>query len=186
MKNARGADVPWQILQPGEFSLIADSARPVVRRSYHASVAHGMEDPYDLERFLDAQDATYPRALSEVLQGRKRTHWMWFVFPQMAGLGSSAAAAFYAIRSRDEADAYLAHPILGARLRECAEALLSLHGASASDVFGYPDDLKLRSSMTLFDAVSPPASVFTQVLDRYFGGERDVHTLRLLGDTFRP
>jgi uncharacterized protein (DUF1810 family) len=149
-------------------------------------VAGDPEDPHDLQRFLAAQDQTYQRALSEIGQGRKRTHWMWFVFPQLAGLGSSTTAAFYAVRSREEAAAYLAHPVLGARLRECAGALLSLSGTSASDIFGYPDDLKLRSSMTLFDAVSPPGSAFKQVLDRYFGGERDERTLRLLGDTFRP
>ena len=159
---------------------------PLLTQSYDASVADGPADSYDLQRFLEAQDDTYPRALSEIRQGRKRTHWMWFVFPQVAGLGSSATAAFYAIKSRDEALAYLAHPVLGARLRDCARALLSLSGASASDIFGYPDDLKLRSSMTLFESVSPPDSVFTQVLDRYFGGEPDERTLRLLGDTFRP
>jgi uncharacterized protein (DUF1810 family) len=149
-------------------------------------VAHGREDPYDLQRFLEAQNDVYAAALSEIRHGRKRTHWMWFVFPQMAGLGSSSTAAFYAIKSRDEAVAYLAHPVLGARLRECAGALLSLSGASASDIFGYPDDLKLRSSMTIFASMSPPGSVFQQVLDRYFGGEPDGRTLRLLGDTFRP
>lgn len=149
-------------------------------------MAHAPEDRYDLQRFVAAQERTYPHVLAEIRQGRKRTHWMWFIFPQMAGLGSSATAALYAIETRAEAAAYLAHPILGARLRECAGALLSLASASASDIFGFPDDLKLRSSMTLFASVSPPGSIFQQVLDRYFGGEGDQRTLRLLGGTGRP
>lgn len=134
-----------------------------------------------LERFLEAQASCYPAALAELKAGRKRTHWMWFVFPQIAGLGSSPTSRHYAIRSRAEAEAYLAHPVLGPRLVECCRALLELEGASASDVFGYPDDLKLRSSMTLFAAVSPDGGVFSQVLDKYFGGRPDPRTLQLLG-----
>ena len=139
-------------------------------------------DPHDLNRFVEAQEGVYDRALAEVRAGRKRSHWMWFVFPQLDGLGSSAMAKRYAIKSRAEAEAYLAHPILGPRLVACAEAAAAVPGkASALDVFGSPDDMKLRSSATLFACVSPPGSAFERVLIRYFGGERDPATLRLLG-----
>ena len=129
-------------------------------------------DPFSLRRFLAAQEDVYDTALAELRAGRKRTHWMWFVFPQFEGLGASATSHHFAIRSLDEARAYLEHPVLGARVRECADALLSLASRSASDFFGYPDDLKLHSSMTLFDLEAAPGSVFGQVLDRYFGGSR--------------
>jgi uncharacterized protein (DUF1810 family) len=135
---------------------------------------------FDLERFVEAQKTHYTRALDEIRSGRKRTHWMWFIFPQFAGLGSSATAEFYAIRSRAEADAYLQDPVLGARLEECVEALLAVEGRSASQIFGFPDDLKLRSSATLFASVAPPGSVFERLIDKYFGGERDARTIRLL------
>jgi uncharacterized protein (DUF1810 family) len=135
---------------------------------------------FDLERFVEAQKTHYTRALDEIRSGRKRTHWMWFIFPQFAGLGSSATAEFYAIRSRAEADAYLQDPVLGARLEECVEALLAVDGRSASQIFGFPDDLKLRSSATLFASVAPPGSVFERLIDKYFGGERDARTIRLL------
>jgi len=137
-------------------------------------------DPFDLSRFLAAQDPIYPRALSEIRAGRKRAHWMWFVFPQAIGLGTSHTARHYAIRSLDEARAYLAHPILGDRLRECAESLLRVRGKSAYDIFGDPDDLKLRSSMTLFASVAEEDSVFEEVLQRYFWGKLDPLTLRFL------
>jgi len=137
-------------------------------------------DPFDLSRFLAAQDPVYPGALSEIRAGRKRSHWMWFVFPQAIGLGTSHTAQHYAIRSMDEARAYLAHPTLGHRLRECAESLLRVRGKSASEIFGYPDDVKLRSSMTLFASVAEEDSVFEEVLERYFGGKPDPLTLRLL------
>ncbi len=140
-------------------------------------------DPFDLRRFLTAQDRVYEQALAEVRGGRKRSHWMWFVFPQFEGLGSSPTAGHFAIRSLDEARAYLGHPVLGARLVECAAALLDLEGRSASEIFGYPDDLKLHSSMTLFELASPPGSLFGRVLERYFGGERDGETLRLVERT---
>ena len=126
-------------------------------------------DPYQLQRFVDAQDAVYARALEELRRGRKESHWMWVVFPQMAGLGRSTMSERYAIRSDDEARAYLAHPTLGARLTECAEAVLAVEGRSAREIFGSPDDLKLRSSATLFAGVSPPGSVFQRLLDKYFG-----------------
>ena len=134
-------------------------------------------DPFDLSRFLAAQDPIYPEALSEIRAGRKRTHWMWFVFPQAIGLGASHTAQHYGIRSVAEARAYLAHPILGHRLRECAETLLRVRGKSASEIFGDPDDVKLRSSMTLFCSVAEEDSVFDEVLERYFGEKPDPLTL---------
>jgi uncharacterized protein (DUF1810 family) len=138
-------------------------------------------DPHDLGRFVQAQEGVYERALAEVRGGRKRSHWMWYVFPQLDGLGSSPTAKRYAIRSAAEAEAYLAHPVLGPRLAACAEAALGVQGRSAAEVFGSPDDLKLRSCATLFACVSPAGSVFHRLLDRYFRGERDATTLRLLG-----
>lgn len=135
----------------------------------------------DLDRFVGAQLETYDRALAEIRAGRKRTHWMWFIFPQIAGLGSSPTAQHYAIRSGAEAEAYLGHPVLGARLIECAEAVMALEGCSAAEVFGLPDDRKLRSSATLFAEVSPTGSVFERLLDKYFDGQRDEKTLQLLG-----
>ena len=137
-------------------------------------------DPYDLERFVAAQQGIYEEALSEIRAARKRSHWMWFVFPQVLGLGSSAAAKRYAIRSRAEAEAYLAHPVLGARLRECAEAVVRIDGRSAMQIFGYPDELKLRSCATLFASVSAEGSVFHRLLDKHFTGERDPLTLAAL------
>jgi uncharacterized protein (DUF1810 family) len=137
-------------------------------------------DPYRLARFLEAQERDYERALSEIRRGRKQSHWMWYVFPQFVGLGSSATSAFYAIKSVDEAHAYLAHPVLGARLVTSVQAVLNVEGRSALEIFGSPDDMKLRSSATLFAAISPEGSVFAQLLDRYFGGQADEKTLRLL------
>lgn len=136
--------------------------------------------PVDLERFVVAQRDVYADALDELRAGHKRTHWMWFVFPQIEGLGHSPTAQFYAIRGKKEAQRYLAHPVLGARLAECAGVLLELSGRSAHDIFGHPDDRKLQSSMTLFERVDGPNSVFGSVLDRYYGGERDAATLQKL------
>jgi len=138
-------------------------------------------DPYDLARFLEAQAPVYDQALAEIRRGRKQSHWMWFVFPQIDGLGSSQMAKRYAIRSREEARAYLDHPVLGPRLRACAEAVLSVDGRTASEIFGSPDDVKLRSSATLFAAVSHADSVFERVLARYYGAQRDARTIELLG-----
>ena len=147
----------------------------------------GAGDPHDLNRFVEAQAGVYERALAEIRAGRKRSHWMWFIFPQVDGLGSSPTARRYAVKGRAEAEAYLAHPVLGPRLVACAEAAAAVPGpASALDVFGPPDDLKLRSSATLFACVSPGGSVFDRVLDRYFRGERDPATLRLLGVSSTP
>jgi uncharacterized protein (DUF1810 family) len=139
---------------------------------------HG--DPYDLARFVTAQEPVLDRVRAELRRGRKASHWMWFVFPQVAGLGSSPTARHYAISGLDEARAYLAHPVLGPRLRECAELAAAVEGGSAAEVFGYPDDLKLRSSMTLFARAAPDTPVFAAVLDRYFGGEPDPATLERL------
>jgi uncharacterized protein (DUF1810 family) len=137
-------------------------------------------DPFDLERFVRAQEAVYGRALAEIRGGAKRSHWMWFIFPQIDGLGFSATAKHYAIKSAEEARQYLAHPVLGPRLRECAEAVLAVEGLSASEIFGSPDDLKLKSCMTLFESVAGQGSVFGRVLDKYYQGKRDTRTLEIL------
>lgn len=136
-----------------------------------------MTGAYDLDRFTAAQAPVYQRVCDELRAGQKRSHWMWFVFPQIAGLGRSAMAAKYAIASRDEAAAYLAHPVLGARLRQCAALVEAAEGRTAHQIFGSPDDLKLHSSMTLFAAVAEPDSVFHRVLAKYFGGQPDDATL---------
>lgn len=138
------------------------------------------DDPHDLHRFLTAQEGDYAAALAEVRAGRKTSHWMWYVFPQFAGLGFSSMSQRYAIRSLDEAREYLAHPVLGPRLRECAEAAVGVEGKSARDIFGSPDDIKLKSCATLFDAVEPGA-VFDRLLAKFYGGERDEKTLQLIG-----
>lgn len=137
-------------------------------------------DPFDLHRFVSAQEGVHEKALAELRAGRKRTHWMWYIFPQLDGLGSSSTARHYAIKSIEEARAYLAHPLLGPRLAECAEAVLAVEGRTASEIFGYPDDLKLKSSMTLFASVADPDSVFVKVLEKYYRGEQDARTLELL------
>ena len=136
--------------------------------------------PHDLARFEAAQEGSYESALAELRRGRKQSHWMWFVFPQFAGLGFSQMSVRYAIKSLDEARAYLAHPVLGPRLVESADAVLAIAGRSALEIFGSPDDMKLRSSATLFAAVSPEGSVFHQLLAKYFGGMKDESTLRLI------
>ena len=138
------------------------------------------DDPFNLARFLEAQDHAYAQALAEIRRGRKESHWMWYIFPQLAGLGFSPTSQHYAIKSREEADAYLSHPVLGPRLVECCEAALEVEGRSAHEIFGSPDDLKLRSFATLFAAVSPPGSVFERLLEKFFGGLKDEKTLRLL------
>ena len=131
-----------------------------------------------LERFVTAQEGVYPRALAELKAGRKQSHWMWFIFPQIAGLGHSAMAQMYGIESLDEAKAYLAHPILGPRLRECCEAVLAIESKSAHQIFGSPDDLKFRSSLTLFSQAAPDEPVFRPALDKYFDGNADALTLQ--------
>jgi uncharacterized protein (DUF1810 family) len=138
------------------------------------------QNPFDLARFITAQESHYETALAELKQGRKRSHWMWYIFPQLEGLGHSAISVHYAIKSRAEAQAYLAHPVLGARLKACAETLLAIENRSAAEIFGYPDDIKLKSSMTLFAALSELDSLYSQVLANYFHGESDIKTLQLL------
>lgn len=138
-------------------------------------------DPYRLARFLVAQEGDYDLALSEIRDGRKRSHWMWYIFPQLDGLAMSSTSKLYAIKSLDEARAYLAHPVLGPRLLECADAALGVEGRTAREIFGSPDDLKLRSCATLFAQVSQPGSAFHRLLDRYYQGRPDEKTLRLLG-----
>jgi len=150
------------------------------------------EDPFHLERFVEAQSGIYSAAMSELRSGKKYHHWMWFIFPQIAGLGFSSMTSFYAVKSLDEAKAYLSHPLLGYRLEECTDALLALDGFSASEIFGYPDDLKFCSSMTLFDVVATDDSmlkdtltlnntqVFKDALTKYCGGRRDEKTLALI------
>ena len=139
-------------------------------------------DPYRLERFVEAQDGVHTRALAELRAGRKTGHWMWFVFPQVAGLGSSPMSQHYAIGSLGEARAYLEHPVLGPRLVECAGAVASHPDRAAREIMGSPDDAKLRSSMTLFALAADSEPVFQQVLDTFFAGERDPRTVDLLGD----
>ena len=146
-----------------------------------SSDSHSSDDPYDLSRFVRAQEVDYQRALAEIASGRKRSHWMWYVFPQFDGLAFSSTSKLYSIKSVGEARAYLAHPVLGARLLECTEAVVHVEGRSATEIFGSPDDLKLRSCATLFAAVLPPGSVFDRLLEKYYGGERDGKTLQLMG-----
>jgi uncharacterized protein (DUF1810 family) len=141
-----------------------------------------MEDPYRLRRFVDAQNqgGRYEDVISELRSGRKTSHWMWYVFPQVRGLGRSRTAKEYAIGSLAEAQAYLRHPVLGPRLVECARLLLAVDSKSAADIFGSLDAIKLRSSMTLFSRANPQQAVFRQVLDRYFQGSEDPETIRRL------
>lgn len=137
-------------------------------------------DPFDLGRFLEAQRGVYEDVLRELRGGLKRTHWMWFVFPQVSGLGSSGMARRFAIGSLAEAQAYLQHPVLGARLLECTQAVNALAGRTAHQIFGSPDDMKFRSSMTLFERVPGANAAFSAALDNYYGGQRDAATLQLL------
>jgi uncharacterized protein (DUF1810 family) len=139
-----------------------------------------MADKFHLQRFVKAQDGLYPAVLEELRAGRKRTHWMWFIFPQIRGLGFSAMAARYAISSIEEARAYLEHAVLGPRLRECTGLVNAVQGRSISEIFGHPDALKFRSSMTLFSLASQDNRVFLDALARYFGGEPDPATLARL------
>ena len=138
------------------------------------------DDPYDLDRFVRAQETDYDQAFSEIRSGRKRTHWMWYVFPQLEGLGTSLNSIRYSISGIGEARAYLAHPVLGPRLMECAAAVLHHEALTASAIFAYPDDMKLRSSATLFASVSPAGSAFHRIIDKFFQGQPDERTLRLL------
>ncbi len=135
----------------------------------------------DLQRFLDAQERDFETALSEIRGGRKRSHWMWYIFPQIAGLGFSETSRFYAVKDKQEAEDYLRHPVLGKRLVEISNALLEIEGKTANQIFGSPDDAKLKSSMTLFGALENTNPVFQEVLDKYFVGAKDEKTLKLIG-----
>ena len=147
----------------------------------HSHDAPTADNPYDLSRFVRAQEPEYAHALSEIKSGRKRSHWMWYIFPQVDGLAFSSTSKHYAIKSLAEAKAYLDHPVLGPRLLACAEAVLCVEGRSATEIFGSPDDLKLRSCATLFACVLPPGSVFDRLLGKYYRSGRDGKTLQLLG-----
>ena len=138
-------------------------------------------DPYNLSRFVRAQEPDYERALSEIESGQKRSHWIWYIFPQIDGLAFSSTSNHYSIKSVGEAKAYLDHPVLGPRLLACAEAVIRVEGRSATEIFGSPDDLKLRSCATLFACVLPPGSVFDRLLGKYYQSGRDGKTLQLLG-----
>jgi uncharacterized protein (DUF1810 family) len=140
-----------------------------------------MEDRFDLQRFVDAQRPVYDTVRAELRAGRKRTHWMWFIFPQIEGLGRSDMARHFAIASLHEARAYLVHPVLGARLRECSRLVADLDGHAVDAIFPYPDDLKFHSSMTLFARAAPDEAVFGDCLRKYFGGAPDAATLQRLG-----
>lgn len=139
-----------------------------------------MNANHDLSRFVSAQEGRYEMAYAELANGRKRSHWMWYIFPQLSGLGSSPMARRYALSGLEEAKAFLAHPLLGTRLVNISALLLSLDKGNPTEIFGFPDDIKLRSSMTLFALARPEEPVFQQVLDRFFGGDKDPLTLRLL------
>ena len=143
------------------------------------AMVHG--DSHDLGRFLDAQEGVYPQALGELRNGSKKSHWMWYIFPQLRSLGTSEKAVRFGIASLEEARAYLEHPVLGPRLLECCTALLEVDGLSALEILGPPDDMKLRSSATLFSLVSPAGSPFHALLDKFFGGCPDPATLELVG-----
>jgi uncharacterized protein (DUF1810 family) len=138
------------------------------------------DEPYDLQRFVHAQDRMYDTVIDELRGGRKRSHWIWFVFPQLRGLGRSPTALQYGITSLDEARAYLAHEVLGSRLRECARLVAAIDGRSVGDIFGFPDDLKVRSSMTLFARATDDNADFVAVLDKFYNGEEDPVTVELL------
>lgn len=138
------------------------------------------DDPFNLERFIAAQDPVYATVVQELKDGHKRTHWMWFIFPQVAGLGSSPTSQYYAIKNKAEAIAYLEHPVLGQRIRECARIILQITGKTATQIFGKPDDMKLQSSMTLFAGMTERDSLFWLVLDKYYDGKLCQQTLKFL------
>lgn len=150
------------------------------RDGYYPMVRSNSADPHGLQRFVDAQNTLYDNVISELRAGRKGTHWIWFIFPQLRGLGRSPTAQHYGIASREEAVAYLEHEVLGPRLRECTRLVLAIEDRSAGEVFGSPDDLKLRSSMTLFARCTDENADFLGVLDKFYGGEPDPATVERL------
>lgn len=139
-----------------------------------------MDDRFDLQRFVDAQDRVYAGVLAELRAGQKRSHWIWFIFPQLSALGNSSTAKLFGIDSLAEARAYLAHPVLGARLHECARLVTAIDGRSVDDVFGWPDNLKVRSSMTLFARATEDNADFLAVLQKFYAGQQDQRTLELI------
>ena len=147
-----------------------------------ASNRNQMNTSYDLERFVQAQQPLYEKVIEELRDGRKQSHWMWFIFPQIAGLGRSEMARYYAISSQDEAAAYLRHSLLGARLKQCAQLVLAINGKRLHEIFGNPDDAKFRSCMTLFSSVAGPASVFQACLEKYCDNQPDPWTLAKLAE----
>jgi len=164
------------VLVPTELPSQAD-----ITKNYEQTPMTTSGNEYNLNRFVEAQSKVYEQVITELQNGEKRTHWMWFVFPQIAGLGESPTSVLYSIKSEREAVAYLSHPVLGKRLRQCVKVLLSLQSLTALQILGFPDDRKLHSSMTLFAAVSDDKAMFQQVLARYFDRQQDGQTLRLLG-----
>jgi uncharacterized protein (DUF1810 family) len=179
MRSGGGYSHSWDILLRGMTvnSLVRQKRKSSMAT---ASATHSTNDPFDLSRFLNAHEANYKHALSEIRGGQKRTHWMWYIFPQMDGLAFSSMSLHYSIKSIEEAQAYLNHPVLGSRLVECAEAVVEVEGLSIAQILGAPDDLKLRSCATLFASVSPSGSVFDRILEKYYHGVRDDKTLHLL------
>ena len=140
-----------------------------------------MNDRYDLNRFVSAQSSSYDCVLTELKQGKKMSHWMWYIFPQIEGLGHSSTAKLFSIKSKNEVKAYLAHPILGERLKNCTQLVNDIEGHTANGIFGHPDDLKFRSSMTLFAYIEGNSSIFERVLSKYYAGKPDELTLEILG-----
>ena len=173
----RGLNLLGQALTHVREVLLWEQTSEVPSRKLHMP---GTSDPFNLKRFLEAQTDDYATALAELEAGKKTSHWMWYIFPQFDGLGHSSMSKRYAIKSVEEAKAYLAHPVLGPRLLECAKAILGVEGRSAYEIMNSPDDAKLQSCATLFASVSPAGSVFQQILDKYYGGKSDEQTLRLL------
>lgn len=151
--------------------------------SNYSGAICGIDDPFDLGRFLSAQEGIYANVIKELKSGRKLTHWMWYVFPQLSGLGTSSTARQYAIRSLEEARCYLQHSVLGARLLECTRIINGLQGRTALQIFGVPDNMKFCSSMTLFELVATKDAEFSLALGKYFSGQRDSATLKLLSAT---
>jgi uncharacterized protein (DUF1810 family) len=145
-----------------------------------ARLQDGMNDPYDLQRFVDAQNPAFEQVWAELRAGQKQGHWMWFIFPQLRGLGHSQMAIKFAVSSRDEAEAFLKHRVLGPRLRECTRLVVLVEGRSINQIFGYPDDLKFRSSMTLFASATSENQIFKDALQKYFAGELDRLTIERL------
>ena len=176
-KHPYSLDWAGLLLESGFFSYFS-----IIINSNH-EMNNESESHFDLNRFVTAQDGVYPKALLELRNGDKRGHWIWFILPQLAGLGKTATSSKYGIKDLDEAKAYLDHPLLGPRLLECCEALLAVEGKSALQIAGHPDVLKLRSCLTLFLRADPGQATFRQLLEKYYQGEEDPLTLKLLGLT---